>query len=538
MADSGAAEATILGPPADPRFAGLRAETLWELASARAEATPDLEFAVDEQGRRFTFAQFRDLVEATAATLRRRGVRPGDVVSWQLPNTVDVMALAVALSRLGAVQNPIIPMLRDSEVEFIVVQVRANLLIVPSTFRGYSHGEMAHRVAANVPGLDVMVLSDLSDLAPDARRGDAAGPGEPVRRPADEAGWVFYTSGTTAAPKGVKHNDLGLIAAARTFNTNLEVGPQDRCAAYVPIAHVGGIAHMLHALLVGHVLIVSAVFNPEDNANQLIEERATLIGSGLPFTNEYLRIAAERGVSPLFPHSRGTLGGGSGRPASLSAATRERLGGVGVISGYGMTECPYVTWGTPHDTDAQHAECEGVPGEGAEVRIVGPDERVLAVGEIGEIRVRGPQLFLGYVDEALNNDALDEEGFFRSGDLGFLDADGRLGVTGRIKDTIVRKMENISAREVEEALVGDPAIGDLTVIGLPDPVSGERVCAVLVPADPAAPPTLDSVRAYLRTTTLNQRKYPEQVEIVDTIPRNSLGKISKPALRRRYAGTS
>ncbi len=506
----------------------LDATTVWQLVADRAELAPDAEFAVDEHDSRFTFGAFRELSDRIAATLHARGVRASDVVSWQMPSTVQTMAMSVALSRLGAVQNPVIPMLRDADVEFITTQVGASLLVVPREYRGYDHGAMAERVQVSLPGLDVLVVEQDFEL------GDPADLPAPSTRGADAIDWIFYTSGTTAAPKGVKHTDRGLIAAARTFVTNLEVTSDDRCAAFVPIAHVGGIAHVLHAFLVGHSLIVSAVFDPERNADQLIEERATLVGSGLPFTNEYLRLSRERGITPLFPHSRATLGGGSGRPASLSADARDRLGGVGIISGYGMTECPYITWGTPHDTDAQHAECEGIPGTGGEVRIVCDGEREADTGEIGEIRVRGPQLFRGYVDDSLDAGALDDHGYFRSGDLGFLDADGRLAVTGRIKDIIVRKMENISAREVEETLIGDPMIADLTVIGLPDAVSGERVCAVVVPTDAGNVPTLDSIRQFLRTTALNIRKFPEQVEVVDAIPRNPLGKISKPALQQRY----
>lgn len=508
----------------------LESATVWQLAADRAEATPDAEFAVDEHRRRYTFAAFRELSDRIAATLYARGVRSGDVVSWQMPTGVEAMATSVALSRLGAVQNPIIPMLRDAEVEFITRQIGASLLIVPREFRGYAHGEMAHRVGRSVDGLDVLIVEDTWEL------------GDPTRLPPPPVGgrgeepidWIFYTSGTTAAPKGVRHTDRGLIAAARTFVTNLQVTSADRCAAFLPITHVGGIAHVLHALQVGHSLIVSAVFDPERNADLLIDERATLIGSGLPFTNEYIRLSIERDVAPLFAHSRATLGGGSGRPESLSAVTKERLGGVGIISGYGATECPYATWGTPDDTDAQHALCEGIPGPGTEIRIVCDGEREAGTGEIGEIRMRGPQLFHGYVDDSLNENAFDAQGFFRSGDLGYLDADGRLAVTGRIKDIIVRKMENISAREVEEALIGDPLIADLTVIGLPDAVSGERVCAVLVAADRENPPTLESVQQFLRTTSLNIRKFPEQVELVDAIPRNSLGKISKPRLQQMY----
>lgn len=511
----------------------LRTDTIWELVEARAESTPDAEFAVDEHRRSFTFAEFRDLAEGIAAALYERGVCAGDVVSWQLPTTVESMALAVALTRLGAVQNPLVTMLRDKEVKFITDQLETSLLIVRSEFRGFDHAGMAARLAAARPGMEVLVVDASMPVGAPAILPPRASMSSETRFGPDIS-WILYTSGTTSAPKGVKHTDRTLLAAAATFTDNVQTTPQDRCAALIPVGHVGGLGHLLHALEMGHTLLVGATFVPEETTDFLIEQGVTLVGSGLPFTNEYLRISRERGVAPLFPKARAVLMGGSGRPRTLHEDAKSRLGGVGIISGYGMTECPYATWGRPDNTDLQHAEFEGVPGSGGEIRVVGAEGHELPAGEVGEIRLRAAQMFKGYVDSSLDADAFDDEGFFRTGDLGFLDADGCVSVTGRIKDIIVRKMENVSAREVEEILIGDPTIADVTVIGLPDPVSGERVCAVVVPADPDAPPTLESIREYLRTTELNVRKFPEQVEILDTIPRNPLGKIAKHELRKQF----
>jgi acyl-CoA synthetase (AMP-forming)/AMP-acid ligase II/enoyl-CoA hydratase/carnithine racemase len=509
----------------------VQVESIWETLAARAAITPSAEFAVDETRRSFSFDAFRRLAEGIAATLYTKGIRAGDVVSWQLPNTVETMALAMALSRLGAVQNPLVTMLRDPEIAFISEQVGSRLLIVPRMFRGYDYADMAARVAAgSARGLQVLVVDGEWELGDPAVLPPPAHPADP-----DDVSWIFYTSGTTAVPKGVKHTDGGLLAAAATFVTNVRARPEDRCAALAPVAHIGGIAHLLHAVIVGHALIVSATFVPEETANLLIEQNVTLVGSGLPFTNEYLRLSRERGAVPLFPHARATLAGGSPRPRAQHAAAKTALGGVGVISGYGMTECPYITWGTPDDTDEQHAVFEGFPAGGGAVRIVRTDETDAATGEIGEIRVRGPQLFKGYVDSALDEGTLDRNGFFRTGDLGYVDADGCLAVTGRIKDVIVRKMENISAREVEEAVIGHPAVADVAVIGVPDSNSGERVCAVVVPANPGRPPALEDLREFLHEVGLNIRKFPEQVEVLDVLPRNAMGKIVKPELRKRFA---
>lgn len=514
----------------------LSTASIWELVEARAQATPDAEFAVDEHRRSYTFAAFRDLAAGIAAALYARGVRAGDVVTWQLPTTIECMAVSVALTRLGAVQNPLVMMLRDKEVGFIADQIGTSLLIVASEFRGYDYGAMAERIRAGHPEMDVlavdgpMPVGDPTTLPPWAKSTESVS----QTRFGPDVKWIFYTSGTTSAPKGVKHTDRGLLAASATFTDHVMTTPDDRCAAMIPVGHVGGIGHLLHALEMGHTLIVSATFVPEESTDFLIEQGVTLVGSGLPFTNEYLRISRERGVVPLFPDARVVLMGGSGRPRTLHGEAKERLGGVGIVSGYGMTECPYATWGRPGDTDLQHAEFEGTPGRGGDIRIVDDAGSVLPAGEIGEIRLRAAQMFQGYVDATLDAGAFDDDGFFRTGDLGFLDSDGCVSVTGRIKDIIVRKMENISAREVEEVLIGDPTIVDVSVIGVPDAVSGERVCAVVVPADPASPPTLESVREYLRTTELNVRKFPEQVEVLEVLPRNAMGKIVKPELRKRF----
>ncbi|WP_256789244.1 AMP-binding protein [Frankia sp. AvcI1] len=508
--------------------------SLWELARTRAALTPDAPLAVDAGGDRVTFAQFRDRAERLAAGLAARGVGRDDVVSWQLPNRISTMVLAAALSRLGAVQNPLVTMLREREVGFITRQAGARLLVVAASFRGFDHLAMARAVAAEVPGLDVADAAELADadpagLPPDSPdSADGSGPlaAAPVR-------WLLYTSGTTSAPKGARHTDRALLAASTTFSDALAVTADDRVAVLAPIAHIGGLAHLLTALRCGSSLVTAEVFDPASTPDLLAAHGVTIVGSGVPFIRAYLARQAAAPHARLFPRARVFLCGGSPRPASLHAEVRDALGGVGVVSGYGMTECPYVCWGRADDADADHASTEGPPGEGAEVVVVRPDGSRADPGESGEIRVRGPQLMLGYVDAALDADAFDADGFFRTGDLGFVDERSYLTVTGRLKEVIIRNMENISAREVAEPLAAHPAVADVAVLGVPDPVTGERVCAVVVPADAATPPTLSQLCEHLLAGGLNKRKLPERLEIVEALPRNAMGKVALPDLRRR-----
>jgi acyl-CoA synthetase (AMP-forming)/AMP-acid ligase II len=203
---------------------------------------------------------------------------------------------------------------------------------------------------------------------------------------------------------------------------------------------------------------------------------------------------------------------------------KKELGGVGIVSGYGLTECPILSMGAVGDPDDKLAETEGRAAPGVELRIAE-----------GELRVKGPQLFHGYLDSSLDADAFDADGFFRSGDLGVVDDDGYVAITGRLKDVIIRKGENISAKEVEDLLYQHPKVADVAVIGLPDPALGERCCAVVSSKDGSEPLGFKEMVDFLKQQGLAVQKVPEQLELVDVVPRNPTGKTLKHELRRRLS---
>lgn len=501
------------------------AETIAGLLAGRAAATPGARMVVDEKSHHHTFGQIAFEAERVAAGLLACGVKPGDVVSWQLPNGIETITLTLALARLGAVQNPLVMMLRERELAFIGRQARSRWLLVPRAFRGTDHLAMANSVARSVPGLRVLLIDGpLPTGDPDA-----------LPAPPTDSGavrWIFYTSGTTSDPKGARHTDAGLLAASATFCDHLAIGPADVATVLLPLAHVGGILYILSSLRTGCSMVTSAAFDPLATPGLLAAHGVTLLGNGLPFLRAYL--ARQAGLpAPLFPAARVALCGGSPRPESLHYEVQRALG-VPVVSGYGMTECPYITWGRSGDSDHDHASSEGRAGPGGSVIVVRADGTLAADGEPGELRVKGPQLMAGYVDQALDAAAFDESGYFRTGDLGTRDARGYITVTGRLKDVIIRKMENISAREVEELLRSHDAVADVAVIGLPDPETGERACAVVVPVRASDPPSLAVLCQHLRDLGLSTRKLPEQLELVGALPRNAMGKVVKRALVARF----
>jgi acyl-CoA synthetase (AMP-forming)/AMP-acid ligase II len=440
--------------------------------------------------------------------------------------------LVAALARLGAVQNPVLPFLRAREVGFIARQSGARHLVVPSVFRGFDYGAMARELAGGTPGLAVHVVDgalpdgDPATLPPPSA---PAGPAEaPVR-------WVFYSSGTTADPKGARHTDGSVGAAGRSLVEALELRAEDRNALVFPLTHVGGVCWLFAGLLAGFAQIAVETFDPKATAAVLAAHGATLAGAGTVFHQSYLALQRES-AAPVLPRVRAFPGGGAPKPPGLHAEMKRAFGGAGVVAGYGLTEHPIATMGSVRDPDASLAESEGRATRGTELRVVGPGGALAAPGEEGEIRVRGPHLCRGYVDAALDAEAFDAEGFFRTGDLGRLDADGYLVVTGRLKDVIIRKGENLSAKEIEDHLAAHPKVRDAAVVGLPDAERGERACAVVVSADPADPLDFGEMAAFLRGRGLAVQKLPEQLELVPELPRNASGKVLKRELRARFAG--
>ncbi|MGV3760167.1 MAG: AMP-binding protein [Actinomycetota bacterium] len=509
--------------------------SLWELVERRAEATPDALAAVDEDGRTLTWAEAKAEAERAAAGLARLGIEAGDVVSWQLPTWIESKLLVLALARLGAVQNPMLPIYREREVGFIVRQARSKLLVVPSTWSGFDFEAMARSIAAEVAeaggGLQVLV----ADKA--LPQGDPSTL-PPVPDPAEEpVRWYFYTSGTTSDPKGAQHTDRTIMASAKGMNACLEVTAEDKNAVVFPFTHIGGIGWLFSALLVGFPTVYIERFDPQRTTELIREHGVTMAGAGTPFHMAYL--AAQRQLPEgerLFPQVRVYCGGGAPKPPQLHHDIKAEMGGVGIVSGYGLTEAPIVAMGTVHDTDEQLAHTEGRATPGVRLRVVTLEGKEAGIDEEGEVRVKAPQVMKGYLDSSLDAEAFDEDGWFRTGDLGRIDADGMVTITGRVKDIIIRNMENISAKEVEDVLFTHPDVADVAVIGVPDPKTGERVCAVVVPADPERPLTFEAMVEHCLGAGLMKQKLPERLELVEQLPRNPTGKVLKFSLRDRFGG--
>jgi acyl-CoA synthetase (AMP-forming)/AMP-acid ligase II len=509
--------------------------TYWGLVEKAAHAHPERIVLVDDYGRSLTNAEFRDAAECTAAALAQRGIRDGTVVSWQLPSTLETMVLMVALTRLGAVQNPILPIWRESEVRFATAQLGTEVIIVPGSWRGFDHVALADELAREQP-MTVVVIDHAARIGDGLRlpAGDPASlPGPPTSEMLPR--WVYYSSGTTAAPKGVRHCDRSVIAGSAGVVGMFGASSDDVNPIAFPVSHIGGAAMLAASLLTGMRLVLFDEFDPVRTPKAIAAHRPTMLGSATPFFVAFMAAQREHGAEALFPDLRGCVGGGAPITAELGRQVRETFSVAGVANAWGLTEFPVVTSPPPNGAPEVLDHTVGRPVAGVSVRVVDDFGREVEAAEEGELRLKGPQCFLGYVDETLNADAFDAEGWFRSGDRGRIDADGNVVVTGRIKDAIIRNAENISALEIEGALATHPAVADVAVIGVPDSRTGERVCAVVV-AQPGSDITLGALAEHCHAQGLSRHKSPERLEIIEALPRNLTGKVLKNELRARFNG--
>jgi len=511
-----------------------RGETIWHAFSATAQrvgARP----AVVEGNVRTTFTALAGAAERLAGGLAARGVAANDVVAFQLPNWTETLVVLLAAARLGAVANPILPIYRRREVRFILAESAARVVFVPGRYRDCDHAAMVHDLRMDLPALaDVIVVREKPARGESAWADVAAAPTTAPAAHGSAVALLIYTSGTTADAKGVLHSHDTLLAEVRSLGAVHGLDERDVVLMPSPLTHISGI---VHALLVPAVFGTTAVlvdrWEPGDALARIAAEGVTYM-VGAP---TFLRDLAHHPELARHDVRRFRLFscGGAVVDPTLVREAAARLDCVAKRV-YGSTEFPTITTTGPDDPPERRVDSEGRAIGANEVRLVDEMDAPVPVGHEGEILARGPECFLGYRNPALDAEAFTADGWFRTGDLGTLDAAGYLRITGRRKDIIIRKGENISARELEDLLAAHPAVAEAAIVGLPDAVAGEIACAVVRLRPGAAPPTLAGVAEHLTAQGLSRRKLPERLEVVDDFPRTASGKIVKRVLRERFAG--
>lgn len=510
-----------------------RNETLTAIARQAVETDPT-RVLLAEGEQQITRGQAWETALRLAHYLLERGIRPGDVVSYQLPNWSEATLISLAARMIGAVINPIPPIYREAELGYILKDCRSRLLFAPELFRKHNYQSMLHSMRSNLPDLREVVTvrgagavtwADATAHAPIA---DSA---LPKVDPASVM-MVMYTSGTTGRPKGVLHTHYGYDYRVRSMGEAWSIGPQDTLFMPSPLTHITGAFWAVDMPWVRDTsAVLLDVWTAASGMDCIARHHCTVSGGATPFLQQILAVAAHT------PESLASLrlffcGGTTVSPELISQAS-QAFPHCLFFRAYGSTEVPTASLGIRSRSQSYYgAHTDGQIVYPTEIKLISSQTGApVADGEEGEILARGPEQFVGYIDATDNRDAFDQEGYFHMGDLGERVAGEFLVVTGRKKDIIIRSGENISPKEVEDILFTHPAVAEIAIVAMPSASTGEKGCAFVIPT-PGSSVDLPLLTAFLRTTGLARQKYPEHLVLMEDLPRVASGKVRKDQLRK------
>lgn len=473
--------------------------------------------AVVDGAERITYAELAAAALRFADGLAADGVGVGDVVVAQLPNWWQTLAVAYGTFLRGAVFCPVVSIYRERELRFILNQARPKVIVAPETFNNFGHlslissivGELglpARLVGVRGEGHGAVAFSDYGGA------GTAPDPVDPAL-----AALLLYTSGTTADPKGAIHSHQTLLYEARSIARVGRLGVEDVVFMPSPLTHITG---LLYAVVMtadlGCASVLMARWNVDDGAALIEAEGCTFTVGATPFLAGLADYYAARGTHSSL---KVFISGGAAVPPHVVRKARAAMG-TRVVRTYGSTEMPTLCIGDPYGDPDIGAETDGLLIAPARARIAAP------IDGVGELQVQGPELFLGYYDAALNAESFTDDGYFRTGDLASIRDDGAITIAGRLKDVINRGGEKFSSREIEDILSAHPAVAEVAIVGVPDPVLVERACAFVVLA-PGQSLSLPEIRDYLQAQGLAIQKTPERLVIVPELDKTTSGKVRK-----------
>ncbi|WP_444634610.1 cyclohexanecarboxylate-CoA ligase [Cupriavidus oxalaticus] len=503
----------------------------------RPDAPALTALSIDRQHvTRFTWQELARMADRVAVGLSRLGIVAGDVVSCQLPNGWHLSVLYLACARLGAVLNPVMPIFRERELSFMLAHAQSKVVVVPKLFRGFDHAQMLRGLRDALPALrHIVVVDGEGDDSFEALLSgpcwedatDAATTLQCSRPGPDDVTQLIYTSGTTGEPKGVMHTANTLFSNIVAYAGRLHLTGDDVVLMASPMAHQTGFMYgLMMPVLLGAHAVLQDIWDPARAAALIRDEGVTFTMGSTPFLTDLARVVAESGV-PV-PSLRIFLCAGAPIPGALVEQARQALGAK-IVSAWGMTENGAVTTTLPEDSDERASTTDGRPLPGVAIRVVDGTDADVPAGETGRLLVRACSNFGGYLKRPQLN-GTDADGWFDTGDLARLDADGYLRIAGRSKDVIIRGGENIPVLEVETLLYRHPAVAQVAIVAYPDERLGERACAFVVPRaghdfDHAA------MVDWLKGQKMALQYIPEKLVVRDALPATPAGKIQKFRLR-------
>ena len=509
--------------------------TLCDVWNKQASTFRDRVYVEDDLGGALTYGQVDEQARRLASWFEEVGVRNGDVVSFQIPKWIEFCIVYVACLKAGAVMHPIAMRCNGRDLDYLINQVGAKVYLCPTFHHKTDYEQQYLDVAEKLPTLEATMLIDRERPARTDLPilGDVLKTHAPAERPSpatsDEVACILSTSGTTGRPKAALCTHNTILFSERSFSSAVGLTQDDAVWMPSPLNHATGLFHgLITPMLTGGRAVLQTKFDAKEAVRLINEKRCTWSCGATPFMHDVLRRLDESNES--VPTLRFYLCGGAPvPPAMVEHAARH---GILLCELYGSTEsCPHVH--VPLDKCLEwNGRFSGIPYEGIEVRVVDEQRREVPRGVQGEEASRGPHQFVGYLNAPEETArALDDEGWFYSGDLCCMDEQGRIRINGRKKELIIRGGENISMREVDDVVLGCPGIADYATVGVPDERLGERICLFYV-EDPRweKPLSLDDVKGHLRKKGVAKRLWPERLERIEAIPRTATGKVKRYAL--------
>lgn len=507
--------------------------TVAELAWEKAKLTPERVACYFDDEPPITYKSIVTETESLCRSLAHYGLMAGDTISFQLPNWRESVVINLAAAALGLVVNPISPIYRGAELRFILTDARSKVVFIPSKYRSTDYARLLEVLRPEIPELQHVFIvrgaateNSYEDLI---RAGRGRSHAMPKVNP-NSVKMVMYTSGTTGPAKGVLHSHRSIAETHIDYRQIWEVTDEDVMLMPSPVTHGTGYILGLEIPFYTEASVVFMERWDPARAVQLIEERkATLCAGATVFLQDLVDAATD--VKSRLPSMRLFSCGGAAVSPELIYRSAEAMERCRAMRVYGSTEAPLVTKGSPGRADlGLAAETDGKISK-FDVKVVDLSGKSVPAGESGEVLVRGPPLMIGYTNPRDTEEAFDAEGYFATGDIGIVTVDGALIITGRRKDLIIRGGENISPKEIEDAIALHPAVREVAVVAMPHPRLGEAVCAYIIVNQGSEAPALMDLVELLEQQGLARQKFPERLEYLDSFPRTASGKIRKDLLR-------
>ena len=499
---------------------------------------PDKMAIIDKKSR-FTYKQLGKLVDRIALGLLHIGLGKGDVVSFQLPNWNEFIILHYAVTRIGAISNPLIPIYRDREIGYMVGMAESKMIVVPEYFRGFYYPDMIERLSHQWPSMKHIYV--MGDSAPNGMKLFSSLFEEPwedrmdssildeITLDPNDVTEIIFTSGTTGSPKGVMHTHNTLCISTNYWIDRLHLTSDDVLFMASTFAHQTGFGYGVRLPThIGGTGVYQDIWNPREFIEWVEREKITFTAGATPYLQDTVQM---EGIERYDLNSlRVFVALGAPIPRHLVKEAMEKVP-FKILSGWGQTEDGLVTLTRLDDPEEKLTNTDGIPFPGMELKVVDFEGEVCAPNIEGSLLVRGPALFVGYFKRIDDTLAEYSDGWFITGDRAFIDEEGYIRISGRNKDIIIRGGENIPVAYVENVLYEHPDISSAQVIAVPDSRLQEKACACISMKTGKSPITMDSMQEFLSQKGLAKQYWPEFLEIMDDFPRTASGKIQKFRLR-------